>query len=147
MNTQVLKLVKEKLSLINIIVLIGLFTCVFLLDNCNFCAGGTKGKCSADNSDANCEDLMKLVCKQDGESESYVTSGSNGCSNCPDLRRLCATSCNYCTPDGMWPKLSTTSSNDQQRINSTNHYKSTEGIMLTPVKLNSCIYYVSCVST
>ena len=51
-----------------------------------------------DFPDAECKDLIGMVCQNGGVKESYAAAGQNGCSNCEGIRPVCSTSCNYCYP-------------------------------------------------
>ena len=60
------------------------------------------GDCTADiSSTSECENILPLVCKSDGVSDSYDHTTSIGCSNCgsggsSSLQSLCSWSCSYC---------------------------------------------------
>ena len=69
------------------------------------CLGGTYGSCASDKVDCRALPWYRDdVCKGD----TYLEAGENGCVNCPNLRSICATSCNWCTTDGVAPTITTT---------------------------------------
>ena len=65
------------------------------------CAAGvvTGGGTCADDIEpvGECENLMALVCKSNGVAEGSSVTKANGCDRCKVLRKICATTCNYCT--------------------------------------------------
>ena len=65
------------------------------------CAAGVVtggGTCADDIEPAQeCENLMSLVCKSNGVAEGSRVTKANGCDKCKTLRKICATTCNYCT--------------------------------------------------
>ena len=65
------------------------------------CAAGvvTGGGTCADDIEPvqECENLMSLVCKSNGVAEGSRVTKANGCNSCKTLRKICATTCNYCT--------------------------------------------------
>ena len=67
--------------------------------------GGSFGSCASDEAD--CQALpwyRDNFCSGD----TYFEARANGCANCPNLRSICATSCNWCTPNGAAPTTTTT---------------------------------------
>ena len=69
------------------------------------CLGGTYGLCASDKVD--CQALPWYsydLCKGD----TFIEARANGCVNCPNLRSICATSCKWCTPDGVAKTTTTT---------------------------------------
>ena len=56
------------------------------------------GACTADISSTDeCENVLPLVCKSDGVSDSYEHTTSIGCSNCGGgIQSICSWSCSYC---------------------------------------------------
>ena len=70
-----------------------------LTNDCSICQGGSWGICAPD----------ELECQNGGVpwhlqdtcgGDNFVAAGANGCANCPHLRAICATTCNWCTPNG-----------------------------------------------
>ena len=72
---------------------------------CPTCQGGSNGLCAPDEID--CQALpwyRNDFCGGDY----FLDAGKNGCVNCPQLRSVCATSCNWCTPNGVAVSTTTT---------------------------------------
>ena len=63
--------------------------------SCN--AGNPGGSCSPDIEKSHeCVMLMEVSCRMNGVNNKAEEVAAKGCSTCPDLRTICATTCNYC---------------------------------------------------
>ena len=74
--------------------------CIGRTNDCSTCQGGSWGTCAPD----------ELECQAGGVpwynqdtcgGDDYISAGANGCAKCPHLRAICATTCNWCTPNGV----------------------------------------------
>ena len=65
---------------------------------CRSCNGGnTGGSCSPDiEKSHDCVMLMEVSCRMNGVNNKADEVAAKGCSTCPRLRTICATTCNYC---------------------------------------------------
>ena len=62
--------------------------------SCN--AGNPGGSCSPDIEKSHeCVTLLQVSC-MNGVANIAKEVAAKGCSTCPDLRKICATTCNYC---------------------------------------------------
>ena len=74
-------------------------------NDCSTCQSGSYGTCAADEVDC-----VTLPWNRDDfcRGDNYFNAGVNGCVNCPNIRSICATSCNWCTPNGFAITTTTT---------------------------------------
>ena len=68
-------------------------------NDCSVCQGGSWGTCAPDELECQGGGVpwhLQDTCGGDD----FVAAGANGCAKCPHLRAICATTCNWCTPNG-----------------------------------------------
>ena len=69
-------------------------------NDCSICQGGSWGTCAPDELECKAGGVPWHVADTCG-GDNYVAAGANGCAKCPHLRAICATTCNWCTPNGV----------------------------------------------
>ena len=72
---------------------------------CSICKGDSYGSCAPDEID--CQALPWYRTDFCG-GDYFLDAGANGCVNCPQLRSICASSCNWCTHNGVAVSSTTT---------------------------------------